>query len=38
MELALLRSLMDKEFYDEHRGASVPIDCLVKMLGKSNSQ
>ena len=24
MELALLRSLMDKEFYDEHRGAKCP--------------
>lgn len=24
MELALLRSLMDKEFYDEHRGARCP--------------
>ena len=24
MEFALLRSLMDKEFYDEHRGAKCP--------------
>ena len=24
MELALLRSLMDKEFYDNHRGARCP--------------
>lgn len=24
MELSLIRSLMDKEFYDEHRGAKCP--------------
>ena len=24
MELGLLRSLMDKEFYDDHRGAKCP--------------
>ena len=24
MELSLVRSLMDKEFYDEHRGAKCP--------------
>ena len=24
MELAILRSLMDKEFYDNHRGAKCP--------------
>ena len=24
MEISLVRSLMDKEFYDEHRGAKCP--------------
>ena len=24
MELALIRSLMDREFYDDHRGAKCP--------------
>ena len=38
MELSLVRSLMDKEFYDEHRGARCPTDCSVKMYARSNKQ
>jgi len=33
MELAILRSLMDKEFYDEHRGAKCP-DRIFSSDGK----
>ena len=38
MELALLRSLMDKPFYEEHRGARCLIDCLVKMQERLSNQ
>ena len=33
MELAILRSLMDKEFYDDHRGAKCP-DRIFSSDGK----
>tara|TARA_Y100000114_G_scaffold58446_1_gene53439 strand:- start:1959 stop:3188 length:1230 start_codon:yes stop_codon:yes gene_type:complete len=34
MELALIRSLMDKEFYDEHRGARCPDRLFSKEIVK----
>ena len=34
MELALVRSLMDKEFYDEHRGARCPDRLFSKDVRK----
>ena len=37
MELALLRSLMDKEFYDEHRGAKCPDRLFSKDVRKIKS-
>ena len=30
MELGLLRSLMDKQFYDDHRGAKCPTKIFSK--------
>ena len=30
MELALIRSLMDREFYEDHRGARCPNRLLSK--------
>ena len=35
MELSLIRSLMDKEFYDEHRGARCPNRLFSKDGGAS---
>ena len=32
IELALIRSLMQKDFYDEHKVVDVLTDYLVKML------
>ena len=32
MELSLIRSLMDREFYDEHRVLNALIDCSAKMI------
>ena len=37
MELALLRSLMEKSFYDDHRGAKCPDDCLPKTIERLSS-
>ena len=37
MELAILRSLMDKEFYDDHRGAKCP-DRIFSSDGKKIKQ
>ena len=34
MELSLIRSLMDKEFYDEHRGAKCPDRLFSKDVRK----
>ena len=34
MELALLRSLMDKEFYEDHRGAKCPDRIFTKDVRK----
>ena len=34
MELSLVRSLMDKEFYDEHRGARCPDRLFSKDVRK----
>ena len=34
MEVALVRSLMDKGFYDEHRGAKCPDRLFSKDIGK----
>ena len=34
MELSLIRSLMDKEFYDEHRGARCPDRLFCKDVQK----
>ena len=34
MELSLVRSLMDKEFYDEHRGAKCPDRLFSKDVRK----
>ena len=34
MELSLIRSLMDKDFYDEHRGARCPNRLFSKDVRK----
>ena len=34
MELSLIRSLMDKKFYDEHRGAKCPDRLFSKDVRK----
>ena len=34
MELSLIRSLMDKEFYDDHRGAKCPDRLFSKDVRK----
>ena len=34
MELALIRSLMDKSFYDDHRGAKCPDRLFSKDVRK----
>ena len=34
MELSLIRSLMDKEFYNEHRGAKCPDRLFSKDVRK----
>ena len=34
MELSLIRSLMDKDFYDEHRGARCPDRLFSKDVRK----
>ena len=34
MELALIRSLMDKEFYEDHRGDRCPITLFSKDVQK----
>ena len=34
MELSLIRSLMDKEFYNEHRGAKCPDRLFSKEVRK----
>ena len=37
MELALLRSLMEKSFYDDHRGAKCPDRLFVKTIERLSS-
>ena len=37
MELALIRSLMDKDFYDEHRGSKCPDRLFSKDVRKIKS-
>ena len=36
MELALIRSLMDKDFYDDHKGSRCPDKLFSKDIRKIN--
>jgi hypothetical protein len=37
MELSIIKSLLDKEFYDEYRGAKCPTKLFTKEVGKIKS-